>query len=797
MKKIFFLFVIAFQISLSLLAQEATQTIKGTIVDQQSEIPLIGVAIELISVDPMLGTTTDEFGNFSLEGVPVGRQALRLSYLGYKTITLPNVLVTSGKQVSLSLSLEESVTQLDAIVVSAETEKDRTVNEMTGISARTFDLEEVNRFSGGRNDVARLVGNFAGVAVADDSRNDIIIRGNSPTGVLWRLDGIPIPNPNHFSTLGTTGGPVSAINPNMLKTSDFLTSAFPAEYGNALAGVFDLGFRSGNKDRFEGMFQLAAFSGFEGMVEGPISKKNQSSFLVAYRHSFVEVADAIGIPVGTNATPNYRDVSFKFDFGRSKAGQFSLFGILGWSEIDFLGDELDEDDLFANPNQDAFVRSRLGVIGLRHNIIVGNNSYFRTIFSVSGVDNRYDQDDFIEGLDQKIRTVESLERDLTYSLSSYYNQKFSPKFTMRTGVLVQYQDLRTEVRDRENRPDIDDDGIPDWVTVRDFTGGNGLYQLFWQGTYKASEKWTINGGLHGQYLDLNDSWALEPRLAVNWQVRPNHKLSLGYGLHNQTQVAPVYFYEEPIPGGGVNRNNQQLDFTRSNHFVLGYDARLGTDWRLKVEAYNQYIDNVPVDDTISSFSMLNAGADFVFPERANLVNEGTGRNYGLEITLEKFFSKGYYGLLTTSLFQSKYEGSDGIERNTAFNNRYVVNFLTGKEFKIGKAKRNALTLDLKLTTAGGRYYTPVDLEASREAGEEVLIEEEAFSLRQPNYFRLDLKFGFRLNSKNRLSQQFFIDLQNITGNQNLFDRRYNEVTMEVNDVFQSGFFPDILYRIQF
>jgi len=752
--------------------------------------------VELISVDPVRGTTTDEYGRFALEDVPVGRQALRISYLGYQPITVPNVLVTSGKQTSLSLGLEESVTQLNEVVVVAETEKDRTVNEMTAISARTFDLEEVNRFSGGRNDVARLVGNFAGVAVADDSRNDIVIRGNSPTGVLWRLEGVPIPNPNHFATLGTTGGPVSAVNPNMLKTSDFLTSAFPAEYGNALAGVFDLGFRSGNKDRFEGMFQLAAFSGFEGMVEGPINRKKQSSYLVAYRHSFVEVADAVGIPVGTNATPNYRDLSFKLDLGQSRAGQFSVFGILAWSDIDFLGDEIDETDLFANPNQDAFVRSRFGTVGLRHNIIVGTDSYFRTVLSVSAVESLYDQDDLLEGTNEKIRTVESLDRELTYNLSSYYNKKFSPKFTMRTGILVQLQELRTEVQDRENRPDLDDDGIPDWVTVRDFNGGNGLYQAFWQGTFKPSEKWTINAGLHGQYFDLNDSWAVEPRFAVNWQVRPRHKLSLGYGLHNQTQVAPVYFYEEPTPTG-INQSNRRLDFTRSNHFVLGYDTRFGSDWRLKVEAYNQFIDNVPVDDTLSSFSMLNAGADFVFPQRANLVNEGTGMNYGLELTLEKFFSKGYYGLLTASIFQSKYEGSDEIERNTAFNNQYVVNFLAGKEFKIGKAKRNALTLDMKLTTAGGRYYTPVDLEASREAGEEVLIEEEAYSLRQPNYFRLDIKFGFRLNSKKRFSQQFFIDLQNITNNDNLFSRRYNEVTGEVNDVFQAGFFPDILYRIQF
>ena len=254
------------------LSGQAVQTIKGTVVDQQSEIPIIGATVELLTADPIVGTTTDFDGNFSLNNVPVGRHSLRINYLGYGQVTIPNVLLTAGKESVINIGLEESIVQMEEVVITSKVEKGKAQNDMATISARSFNLEEVTRFSGGRNDVARLAGSFAGVAVADDSRNDIVIRGNSPTGVLWRLNGIPIPNPNHFSTLGTTGGPVSALNPNLLKTSDFLTSAFPAEYGNALAGVFDIGFRAGNKDRYEYMFQLAAFSGVEAMAEGPLGK---------------------------------------------------------------------------------------------------------------------------------------------------------------------------------------------------------------------------------------------------------------------------------------------------------------------------------------------------------------------------------------------------------------------------------------------------------------------------------------------------------------------------------------------
>lgn len=776
-----------------------TQTIRGSITDQQSEMPLIGVAVELLSADPVRGTATDLDGNFVLENVPLGRHTLRLSYIGFETVTIPNVIVDAGKEPVLNLNMQESLVELGEVVVVGGAEKDRTNNEMATVSARSFNLEEVTRYSGGRNDVARLAGNFAGVAVADDSRNDIVIRGNSPTGVLWQLEGVPIPNPNHFSTLGTTGGPVSALNPNLLAKSDFLTSAFPAEYGNALSGVFDVSFRSGNKQTHEYTLQLAAFSGLEAMAEGPLSKEKNSSYLVSYRHSFVGLADELGIPIGTNATPNYRDLSFKLDFANGPLGKFSVFGIGGTSDIDFLGNEIDETDLFANPNEDAFATSELGILGVKHNLLLGNNAYVRTVLSASTSANTFLQDNFLDPEnDTKLRVTDVSDRTNTYNLSSYFNKKYNARFTMRTGILLQYFDLNTNVLDRDGMPDLDGDGTPDWVTVRDFDGGFGLLQAFAQGQYRFSESFTLNAGLHSQFLEMNQDFVLEPRLALTYQLSPTQKINLGYGLHHQMQPFPLFFFQEEVSPGVFQRTNENLDFVRSNHFVLGYDHRLASDWRLKAEVYYQALSQVGVEPVPSSFSLLNAGADFVFPEVGSLTNDGTGENYGMELTLEKFFTKGYYGLLTASVFDANYTGSDGVERNSAFDNGYVLNALAGKELKIGKDKRNALTFDVKFTTAGGRYYTPVDLAASQELGEEVLQEELAFSERFDPYLRLDVKFGFRLNSKTKkLSQQFFLDLQNITNNENIFSRRYNALTNEVNNVFQSGFFPDILYRVQF
>ncbi len=795
MKRFILIFIPMILALVSFKAQaQSTQTVKGTVFDAASEIELIGATVEIVTTDPSLGTTTEYDGSFSIPEVPLGRHTIVVSYLGYESITVPNVVVTAGKEVILELTLEESVEQLNEVVVTAESDKDRAQNELATISARTFSMEEVNRYSGGRSDVGRLAANFAGVSTADDARNDIVIRGNSPTGVLWRLEGVPIPSPNHFSTLGTTGGPVSALNPNLLKNSDFMTSAFPAEYGNATAGVFDLGLRSGNKDNHEFMFQFGAVSGLEAMAEGPMGKDNGSSYLVSARYGFVGLAGDIGLPIGTNATPNYQDLAFKLDFGKTKAGKFSLFGIGGRSDIDFLHDEIDENDLFAANDEDSFARSGFGVLGLRHNILLDDKTYVRTVLAGSLSTNEFWVDRYTD-LDQPTETVNRITEfdnaEYRVTLSSYINRKFNSRFTARAGIISEtyIYDLSAQTREF----------TPDWYNIYNFDENTNLFQAYVQGKYKITEDLSFNAGVHTQFLSLNNDFVIEPRAALNYDITDNHMVSLGYGMHHQTIPMPILLTRKDAGDGNFIETNTDLDAMRSQHFVLGYDAKLGGEWRVKAEAYYQILDQVPVDSFASSFSLLNLGEDFGFPDdKYDLVNEGTGRNYGLEVTVEKFFSKGYYGLLTASIYDSTYKGSDDVRRNTAFNNGYVLNVLAGKEFPIGKEKRNALTFDTKLTTAGGRFYTPIDSEASAAAGQEIRQDDIAFSERQDGYFRWDVKFGIKLNSKKKkISHQFYFDIQNVTNRENIFTRRYNRLTNEVNEVYQNGFFPDFMYRIQF
>jgi hypothetical protein len=774
MKKLKLILAISLLASYSY-SQKSLQLIKGIISDQQTKLPLIGANVKLMDSPIIKGVVTDINGQFQLEA-PIGRQKLVVSYIGYESLVMPNILVTTGKEVVLDIKLEETITELSAVTVSSKLPKGNQNNSMATISSRSFSLEEVTRFAGTVNDISRMAANFAGVFIPDNERNDIIIRGNSPLGLLWRLEGVPIGNPNHFSTLGATGGVISAVNPNMLKNSDFLTGAFPAEYGNTTSGVFDLALRTGNKDNFEFTTQLAAFSGLELTTEGPLNKEHTSSFLVGYRHSFLELLDVFNLSIGLSDIPKYKDLSFHIDFAKNKFGKFSIFGLGGLSNITF-------DD----PSEREVSTSKLGTIGLNHRYLLDNSAYVKTTLAFSGSEATY-QEYNLENEDWKM-DFENKDVNNKIVLTSYYHKKINPRWNIRVGVTNELYLLDVNSNDWDNG---------EHETIRDYNGALGLLQTYAQTKYKFSSKLTANAGLHVQYLTLNQSIALEPRVTLNYTLSPIQTISLGYGLHSQMQALPIYFYETEIAPNEYIRTNEKLDFSRSHHFILGYDLRLNNSWNIKVDAYYQSLIDIPVETESSYFSTLNIGADFDFPDEDYLVNQGSGKNYGIELTVEKFFDNSWYGLLSMSLSDSKYKGSDNVTRNTAFNNGYIVNLLAGKEFGLSKKNDNKLTFDLKLTNAGGRYFTPIDLETSRLVQTTVRDYASAFEGRYAPYFRLDTKIGYRINSKHKkFYQHFFVEFQNITNRRNPLNNYYSQSRDQIRTKRQLGFFFDILYRVQF
>ncbi|MEJ7769372.1 MAG: TonB-dependent receptor [Chitinophagaceae bacterium] len=792
MKKMFTLSILTIAVVFTY-AQNRLQTIKGTITDKISEKALAGATV---SIDGISASSLSEAnGFFIIRNVPAGRVKINISFIGYQPVSIPEVLVTTGKEVIMDIALEQRIASLDEVVVrSSSTRKGNVNNEFAGSSGRSFNIDEVTRYAGGRNDPSKLVSNFAGVVSTNDSRNDIVVRGNSPAGVLWRIEGLPAPSPNHFGTLGTTGGPVSALNTNALKSSDFYTGAFPAEYGNATAAVFDINFRTGNIDKHERTLQLNLFSGLEAMVEGPLNKKG-ASYLLGYRYSFAQIGQSLGLNVGTEAVPKYQDWVYNVQFGHSKMGRFSLFGMGGISNIDFIGKDIDTTDFYSRKDQDSYFKSRFNLFGGKHTLDMGEKSYLRTVVSYSNVHTGFDNYQYALPLppySKRWLVTQVNDNQNILRFSTVFNTKRSAHFSWRMGLTGESFGLKTKVEDKEGKPESSSFDL-----IRNFDDNFFLLQYFGQVRYKASDKFMLVAGLHGMNFTFNDHHIIEPRASVHYQANAKSTFIVSYGLHGQLQPLPVYLYETQN-GGRPDQRNRELDFSKAHHFIVGYENRFAADWRIKAESYYQYLFNIPVSSTPSGFSMLNSGSDFAFPEKAGLINNGTGSNAGVELTIEKFLSDGYYLLTTASVFNSKYKGSDGVKRNSTFNYGYAANLLAGREWKMGRAKRNVFTLDLRMSTLGGRYTTPVDIVKSMAQGKEVLDENNYNSEQLSSYLRLDTKIGFRFNSnKRKLSQTFYLDLQNVTNRKNIFLRRYNPVYATVGNVNQIGFIHEILYSVQF
>ncbi len=791
-----YLLLITMLLCTAVASAQYTQDIKGKVIDKESHVPLIGVAVAVIDLEDVMGAVTDENGSFLIEQVPVGKHTIQVSYIGYNSVTMQGVLVTSAKEVLLNIHLEESATKLNEVVVKDRREH---INEMAMISAKTFDVQETERYAGSRADPARMASNFAGVLGADDSRNDIVVRGNSPQGVLWRLEGVDIPNPNHFAVSGTSGGPVTMLNNKTLANSDFFTGAFPASYGNSTAGVFDLRLRNGNNDRYEFTAQLG-FLGTEVAAEGPIAKKKGSSFLFTYRYSTLKLFEGLNIKIGTNSVPNYQDAALKLNFPIGKKANLSFFGIGGLSDIDLIVSNQTEqpEELYGESDRDQYFGSNTGLLGTSISYIINNKTYTKLTVAQTANKIAATHDKVFRNASYE---VDSLKRILDYSFKTnttvahwFVNKKLSNRHTIKLGIVNNYYFLNMYDSSRQYPPTLQT-----WQHRVDFKGGTNLSQVYIQHKYRPTDKLTITAGIHGQYLTHNQSKAIEPRAALKWRAGNTNIISLGYGLHSQMQPIYQYFAHQPQNPPSV-MHNYNMDFTRSHHAVAGYEHIFSSVLKLRSEVYYQYLFNVPIETRVgSSFSGLNQGASFsrIFP--GALVNKGTGYNYGLELTLEKGFSKGYYLMFSGALFDSKAKGNDGVYRNTDYNGRFATNLLGGYEHKLGQ--NSTLLTGIKITYTGGRLYSPPDIAASNVIADYVAVDSLRNTEQFKDYFRADLKLGVRINGK-KLTHEVALDLVNILNTRNVLSLTYNHDLAAQGQYpfitqYQLGFLPLFYYRVDF
>jgi hypothetical protein len=766
-------------------AQELTQTIRGTVVDKVSNTPLEGVVIIVLDSNPIKGTASDQEGSWRIEGVPLGRQTIKVTYMGYKELVVPNVVVNSGKEVILNLMMEEDIALLSQVEITARKNKNEAINSMNTVSTRTFSVEETQKFAAAVNDPGRMAASFAGVVSSDDGGNHIVIRGNSPTSLLWRMEGTDIPNPNHFAQAGSSGGGISILSAQLLDNSDFMTGAFSAEYGNALGGVFDLKLRKGNNERHEYTLQ-AGFLGFDAAAEGPLSKNHKGSYLFNYRYSTLSVLQNFGVNVG-DAVTNFQDLSYNIHMPTEKAGTFSLFGFIGLSD-----QSLDADRDTTSWEDDEIVEdltywSNTGSIGLKHQIPLSDNTYVVSAITASG----HTQGFKAMQLDYSMLGTERYKEDFSngrFMLTTVLNNKFNSRHSLRSGIYVSqyYFDLQHSYTD-------DDTG--EKVVPMAFDGNTQLVQAFSQWKYRMSEKMTLNAGFHSMYLTLNKSYSIEPRVAVKYDVDNSQFFTLGYGLHSQMQLMGNYFAQKTDEQGNLGRPNQNMDFNKAHHVVLGYQRNLNEHTYVKLEAYYQHLYNIAVvNDPDSPISSINNELGYMLD---SMVNEGFGKNLGLELTMERFTYRGMYFLWSASVYDSKYKSLDGIWRNTRYNANFATSFSAGKEWAVGNPdKHKTLGLNLRLIYNGGFRTTPINLDASIAADQTEYYLDRAYEEKLPDYFRSDIKFSLKRNRKNRTTT-FALDIQNCTNNLNVYGRYFDTDEGRVTEYTSVPLIPILSYKVEF
>lgn len=769
-------------------AQKYHQTVLGKVVDTDSKMPLPGAGVVISGTDPLLGATTDVAGNFKIENVPFGRYDICVTYLGYEIFTLSQVPVGAGKEVVLNIEMTESVTMISSVEVLSDKDKDKPLNEMITVSSHTFSVDQTQRYAASFNDPSRMALSFAGVSTTNDASNEIVVRGNSARGLLWRVEGIEIPNPNHFSNgEGATGGGISILSAQVLGTSDFLTGAFPSDYGNALSGVFDLRFRRGNYTRWRNAVQFGVL-GMQASLEGPFSRKYEGSYLVNYRYSTLMIFNAIGLPVVDNGiVPEFQDLSYNFSFPAGKAGTFTLFGIGGISKA---GETAVKDSAQWKYRRDRFQDYRIqyvGATGLTHTLpFRDNKTYLKTVLAFTGESNAYR----LDSLDNNYDLHTSYNEQYTYysaRANIYVNHKFNAKHILRTGVMYShlFYDLFSEGLDLSTNT---------FGTFINEKGNAGMIQAYVNWKYRITPRLDVVTGVHHLFFLLNNRFTVEPRLGLRWSVKERHTLSFGAGMHSRIEPISNYLGRVQLDSANYIQPNKSLDISRAVHLVLGYDWVFYEDMRLKMEGYFQYLYDVPVNaDSGSTESVLNFSAGFA---HSPFVNKGLGRNYGLELTIEKFFSKNYFFLVTASVFNSEYTMGDGIWRNTRFNGNYMLNVLGGYELKFGKQKQSSWSINSRIIWRGGNRYIPVDLNESIAQGREVLLEGEAYVEKLPDFFRWDLSTAVKFNFK-KWAFSVSLEVQNVINRKNINRYGYDPYLQQIRIDYMFGIMPVFNFKFEF
>lgn len=771
-------------ISLLMISQQSqAQSIKGIVKDESSLLPLPGASVKIIELNR--GGYTSADGTFILENIPIGRYTLSFSHIGYAETIISEILITSGKEQFIEAYMKENIFYINQIVVKPSISKERAGNNMAAVSSRRFSVEEALRYAGGMDDPGRIVSAFAGVVSAGLSNNAIIVRGNAPKGLIWRLEGTDIPRPNHFSESNVAGGGgITIFSAQMLSNSDFYTGAFPAEFSNGYSGVFDLKFRNGNTSKRENSIQIGV-QGVSVSTEGPLNKNFSASYLVNYRYSTMGLIFSL-LPETKDGgeKPIYQDLAYKIHLPIKKLGNLSLWGIGGLSSSTMKGSNDTLKWMYQEDRKLMDFDYDMGAAGASLTSRLGNNSTITNVLSYNLSSHKYKEDyrEIDENRHIYISPVHNISiKQHSLIISSLINIKQSGKTSIKGGLTFTL--LSHNLYGKAAKGD-------NFVNFLNGKGSTCMTNIHTQIKHTLSQKFEISAGFNISHFMINREILLEPRASIEYNITPAHTLTLGYGLHSQSEQLFIYFIQREEDGQSTYPN-KKLKKAKSNHLVLAYNWHINKNLHFKAEPYIQFLYDVPVVNN-SPISMINFKNEWTFNQP--LINSGSGKNVGIDLSLERFMKNGLYYIATASLYRSRYKGGDNIERRSRFDGGYVINYLLGKEVRIGTNK--ILSINFRTTISGPQWYQPVDEIQTAKLGEVIYDQSQPFNFRESNIETAsDATITYRVNHA-RSSSTIAIQLKNLIGKEYI-GKKYNLITKKTENDYFKSVVPFISYKIEF
>jgi hypothetical protein len=732
--------------------------IKGTVVDYHSKEVLPGATV-LVS-GTTLGTNADSLGRFALQNVPVGLHNVEVRLLGYQTLTRTDVNVTPGRTTVITIELQESPLVAEGVTVSAGYYRRL---ETASAGSVAFNAEEIRRSPGSANDVSRILMALPSVSAVADNANDLAVRGGSPMENAFFVDGIPVPNINHFPVQGSSGGPIGILNVDFIENVDFLTSGFSAAHGDRTSSVVDIKFRNGNPDRTVGKAFLN-FAGFGGMAEGPVSG---GSWLVSASKSYLDLL--VGA-IGTGVAPQYGDIQGKLVTDIAPGHRLTLLNIFGASKIDFSrSTAIDQGQRYYGVNNN--LQNTLGATWRA----VWSPS-FTSLTSVSFSGTRFEGDFFKVSTSAAALSSDNTEQ--TFVLRNISTLTLGKQANVEFGIDARQERGRfdyTIVGDTNRLGTLD----PTYIIARSIESPKG--SAFTTLMFNPLTNLRLSFGVRASYYDRNNRLHFEPRLGLTFNATENLTLKANAGMFHQDVPLIV------LSSGSFNA----LDQIKAVHLGAGVEYLPTADIRVTLDLYDKEYRSLPLEASDPTLSVVDQA---VFNQRfstyTSLSSTGRAWTRGIEVMVQKKMARDLYGLVSASVFRSRYEDAHGMWHDRIYDNKYIFSIIGGYK------PEGSWEFGIRWSYAGGAPYTPFDQAASGLARVGIIDQARILADRFPDYhslnLRVDKKFYFERNVLD-----IYLSIWNAYNRKNVAQYFWNETKNRIDTQYQWSALPVVGVEYEF